>query len=539
MPGITIATPLPTIAWSKNPIVLQIFSDDYFSTAPAFSVNTVSFPEAIAPGAQIGLSWNAGSAGLTAAEIPDDSGNQFPSGDGSAAYVTSLVAYFQSSYFIDQAFKVSADVSGPIPKLVFTAKVASTDYDITPGTNQAVATPGTSGSSKANFMHHVEVWKYVAGGTDIKVYDNNLALDEPRTGTTTVDIRETLHAFMAIDTPSLVGYWHSCPNSCWQYYVKYAQFYGDDPSVKKLHKTGLYTVVYGGYSNLALQQISDRANYLLNYLLPDPSLYAFQRWLETWPIDAFDLKTNQPQFLSFINNRSIEETFKIRVVISFDDGTTNTVYLPGGVLHSFGKVAVGTGYQQLGLQAYTTSLKKVSGYQLRIVEANSLENRSVVKSFTINREYEEYTRHFIYSDSAGNFKTLHTSGRSETTSDVEYDLTAFQPDISYLPEEGNYRNSNIKAVLNDKVNTGYIVSRAEFDPFVEVQLAKQLYRVFGSKLMPIVGTSKSFTFSQDGKNLSAWVFEYRLAYDEDLYTADSYALSIPSINQPQQALNDL
>jgi hypothetical protein len=540
MPGINIATPLPAIAWSKNPIVLQLHSDDYLTTPPAFSVNTVSFTGAVAAGAEIGLSWNAGSAGLTAADVPDDSGDEFPSGDGSAVYVQSLVDYFQDSYFIDQAFTVSADVSGSNRKLVFTAKYASTDYDITPATNQAVATPGTSGASKANFMHHIEIWKYVAGGADIKVYDNNIALDEPKIGTTTIDISETLHSFMVLDNPSLTaGAWQVCNGSCWQYYIKYAQFFGDDPAVKKLHKSGLYTVVYGGYSNLALQQINDRVNYLSNYLLPEATLYPFQRWLETWPIDEFTIKTNQPQFLYFVNNRSINESFKIKVVVNFDDATAQTIYIAGGVLTSYSKIAIGAGYQQLGLQAYSSSTKRISSYQLSLVEANTLESRSLVKSFTLNRDYEEYTRFFMYADSAGNFKTLHTYGKSKATMDVEYDLTAFQPDIAFLPEQGNYRNSNIQAVLNDLVNTGYFISRATYDSVVEIQLAKQVYRVFGNKLTPIVGTSKSFSFSQDGQFLNAWVYEYRLAYNEDLYTADSYALAIPAINQPTQAINDI
>ncbi|SEM66535.1 hypothetical protein SAMN05192574_101392 [Mucilaginibacter gossypiicola] len=538
--SVTLYSPLPVIAFSKNPIVLQLMSDDYLTTAPAFSVNTVEFPGAVTDGLQIGLSWNAGSASLTAATTPDISGNQFPTGDGSNAYVASLVDYFEGNYFIDQAFKVSVNTSGAHPKLVFTAKVASTDYDITPAANQAVATPGTSGSQKANFMHHIEVWKYNPSGGDVKVYDANVSLDEPKTGITTLDISESLHSFMGFDSPSLTGsYWQLCSKSCWQYYVKYAQFFGDDPSVKKLNKTGLHTVVYGGYSNLALQQIADRVNYLQTYLLPDPSLYAYQCWLETWPVDYFSIKTNQAQFLSFVNNLSATETLAVQVDITYQDNTLQTIYLTGGTVLSMQKVAVGCGYQQLGLNGYGVSGNRAASYIVTLVNGTSHESRSKPKRFIVDRNYEQYTRYFLYADSCGNFKTLRTFGRSELSSDAEFDLTAFQPDIATLPESGNYQNSNIKAVLNDKINSGYISAGGIYDAIVELQLSKQVFRVFGNKLTPVVMTTKKFDFRKDGTGFSAAVLEYRLAYDEDLHTADSYALAIPSLNNSQQAINDI
>ena len=536
MAGVTLNSPLPLVAFSKNPIVLQLKSDNYLATAPVFSVNAVSFPGAIAADATILISCTAGSATMTAAAVPDDSGNQFPAGDGSDAYVTSLRDYFQSNYFIDQVFVVTVDLTGADPALKFTARVASSDYDFTPTTNQTLITPGTTGSPKPNFMHHIEVWKKSNSGADQKVYDANVALDEPRTGTTTLDISESLHSFMLLDNPFLItGYWQPCSKSCFQYYVKYAQFYGADPAVQKLHTTGLYTVVYGGYSNLALQQISDRVNYLSKYLLPDPSLYPFQRWLETWPIDDFTIKTNQPQFLYFVNTY-ITETLAIKVDLVFADDSPQTIYLSGGEILPLQKVGIGCRYQQLGLQAYGSSANRVKRYTITLVESVSHETRSQPKRFTIDRNYEEYTRYFLYSDSAGNFKTLHTSGKSALTSEVEFDVTTFQPDVATLPEFGNIVNSNIKAVLNDQVNTGYIVSREVYDALVELQLAKQIFRVFGNKLTPIVGTAKKFPFSIDGENVSAWVFEYRLAYDEDLHTAPSYALDVPSLTQSQQAI---
>lgn len=538
---VTLAQSLPQIAFSKNAIVLKLLSSDYVATSPANSVNYLEFTAAVAVDAQAGMAWNAGSAAFTAKASPDNSGNQFPSGAGDSAYVTSLQPYFQSNYFIDQAYIVSVDTSGAHPRLIFTARAQSADYDFTAATNQGIITHGTTGAPKPNFMHHVEVWISNLAGTDyVKAYDANIALDEPKTGTTTLDISESLHSFLTLDIPSLTaGTWQACPGSCRRYYVKYAQYYGDIPSVQRVYTTPVLTVVYGGYSNIALQQITDRINYLSKYLLPDPSLYQYQRWLETWPIENVDVKTNQPQFLYFINNRSVTDTLAIKTDLVFDDASTQTVYVAGGSIASFAKVAVGCGYQQLGLQAYTTSLKKVSSYTITLVDATTHDLRSKPKTFTIDRNYEDYTRHFLYSDSAGNFKTLHTYGRSALTSDAEFDLTAFQPDVATLPSVGNYRNNNIKAVQNDQVNTGYVSTRSSYDAIVELQLSKMIFRVFGTKMTPVVTTTKQFAFSADGNNLKSAVIEYRLAYDEDLYTADSASLAIPALNQSQQAINDL
>lgn len=538
-------TTLPTIAFSRNPIWLKLQSDDYRTGTPAVAVNYLDFTGAVAADDLLVLTWAKGAATITAATSPDDSGRQIPAGDGGDAYVTGLVAWFQGNYFIDRDFIVTVVTGGTYPRLVFTARNKGAEY-----TFPAVAvgsfssgntTPGVSYSVKPNFGHYVEVWVQNLAHTSYdRVYFAVVPLDGPDLTTSTIDLAYILHPYLSLDQPQPGGsVWQTCLGSCRNYYVKYAQYYGDDPSIQHMYTTGTNKIAYGGYSELALSQIANLVTYLPNYLLPDPSLYKFQRWLETWPVDNFTVKTNRPQFLYFINNRSVTETLRIKVDLTFSDNSTSTVYLDGGDLAPLDKIAIGCGYKQLNLQSYTTSLISVASYVVSLVESTTLEARSLPKYFTVDRDYEEYSRDFMYADSAGNFKTLHTYGKGIPAAKVASEQVVYQPNTATQAQSGNYANSNIQAVISNKVSTGYIEGTGAYDAVFELLLTKQFYQVFGLKLVPLVITSTDFDFSADGKNMNAFTLEYRLAANEQQYTADSYALPVPNILQPTQALNDL
>lgn len=535
---------LPAVAFSKNKISLVVHSDNFRLAAPVKAVNTITLTGAITAATTINISWQYGAATLTAVAVPDDSGLQIPAGDGGNAYATALAQAMAGNPFISRDFLITVDTSGSNPVIKLTAKKPGPGYNTSAYTGSghalAVLTPGVTDLPLDNFMHYIQVLVKNDDGSDTIAYEANVSLDNADSGNTSIDLGEhILDSFLSPDIPAISGsFWQPCVNSIRKYYVRYAAFYGNPGFVRLVQRTTDRIALLGGYSKLALQRITDPATWLQNYLLPTSSLYKFQRWLETWPIDDFDVKTNQPAFLYFINNRTINETFKIRLDLVFTDASEQTVYLNGGVLNSYAKVAIAAGYKQLGLQAYTTDTKSVSKYQVRLVEAVSLESRSVVKTFTVNRDYEEYTRYFLYSDSAGNFKTLRTWGRSALSADITADKISLQVDPSRLPATGDYSNTNILSVWNDKVNTGFILARHK-EALIEMRQADLCFRVIGSTLIPIVITSKKIEFPADGNFLNGDVIEYRLAYDEQLYTASSPALLLPQLSKPQNAINDL
>jgi hypothetical protein len=537
-----IAQPLPKIAFARNEIKLVVQSADYLDGVPVAGINELQFNGAVAADTLISLTWDEGAASMTAAAVPDDSGKQFPTGDGGNDYVASLVDWFNGNRFLSRDFIITTDFTGIHPILRFTARKKGPSFSFTPNSagniTCSIKTIGVTDKPRKNFMHHIQIWIDSDSGFTL-AFEGNVGLDYPLTGETSLNIGDTLQAYLDYDIPVLTGFWHACTKSISKYFIRFAVFAGEEPFVNMLRQSDVYVAAFGGYSNLAFQQVANPVLQLAKYLLPNQSLFKYQRWFEAWPEDTFSVKTNQPQFLYFINSRSIDETIKIKVVLQYANGNQNTVYFQGALVKSYNKVCIGCGYKQLGLNGYNQDNNLITGYTLQLVESATLDQRSLIKTFSIDRTHEEYTRYFLYADSIGNFKTLRTTGKSQLSAELTFDTAASVPSASDLVNNGSLQNVNVIAVHNDKVNSGFISTATEYDKLIELHLSKKVFRVVGQTLIPITITSKNFDYSTEGNAIRNILLEYRVAYDDDRYTANSYALPVPQLNEPQQSINDL
>ncbi|GAA4327399.1 hypothetical protein GCM10023149_30740 [Mucilaginibacter gynuensis] len=532
---VTLNQAPPKLAFSRNHLLVKLQSDDFRDTYGSPAANYLRFNSAIAAGVVFSLNWSGANVIFTAATSPTGS-NQFPTGDGGAAYVQSLIPYVLANYYVRRDFTVSYSLYLGQHTLVFTAKEYGTKYNIATFTASSIALNRTNGVDevlKPNFAHPLQVWLKDVG--EVNIYERNLNLDFPLTGITTKDISDILHTYLDYDIPALNTAWQACPNSVKNYFLVYGQYYGDTPDFKRMYQSDTYTISLGGYSNKALSRISD-ANHFQNYLLPAPELYKQQRWFETFPIDNVEVKTNQQQFLYFMNMRDAAETLAIKVGLIFSDGTTQDITIAGGLVLPRQKVCIGCGYQQLGLTAYNSIEKPVTAYVVQLVEIISGESRSKTKTFNVNRTYEPFTRYIIYSDSAGNFKTLRAYGKSQVTAEVE-SSEAERYDSIDTPKQGNITRYDVRITESDELNSGYL--SGNLDDLQDLLLARYAFRVFGETLVPIIINNKKAALKADAQNLTALKIEYSLAFHEKNYTGSTGELVVPQLNQPQQAINDI
>ena len=527
-----IATLPPKMAFSRNPVPIR-FQAGYlqnFPSAGGFPSNAqFVIDRATVVDDVFNITWGLADINFTFAAVPDDSGTQLPTGDGSNAYVESLVPYLQANALIDRDF-ILAYLTGT-NQITFQSKLKSAKYSFQDTrTVDPVAifhTIGGDPALKPNYSLYLQVWRKDVA--DVLLYQRYLQLDYPVSGAISKDIAPVIHSFLDYDIPDMVTVWQPCAKSFMAYYFKYAESYGDTPALRAITKTGLYFAYLGGYSNTALQAIGATANYLQTYLATAD--YHFQNWFESWPVNNVSVKTNSPAFLYFINTRNIAEVLNLKVIIIFDDGTTATFTVAGGNVDPYNKVSICCGFEALGLANYQTPAKKVAGYQVQIVEASG-DQRSVVKTFTINRDYEAYTRYLLYTDSCGNFKVLRLYGKLLLTSDVA-DSQAMSFAGADTPRVGNITRYNILYQETAAHNTGYVYNRNDFDNLNELLISKKVFRVIDGILIPVIITGKKFDYSADGQNLNGYKLEYTLAYPEKNYTGTSAALAVPKLNTPQ------
>lgn len=516
---VSIATPLPPIAFSRNKIPLEISSDDYLSAAPAFSVNTLEFTTAVAIDQQININWTGAAAQLTAKASPDDSGNQIPNGDGLGTYVTTLVDYFQSNYFIDKFYVVAVDTSGANPKLVFTARSAGPDYDFTPfsvgGIVSAVDTAGVTNQPKINFAHHVEVWvQNEAGSAYDLAYDSNVPLDFPRTGLTTLDLGdEVLHSFLTSDEPELVALAALCLNSIRPYYIKYAQYYGEPAGVQKIYKTAPAIVAKGGLG--MRKQLTTDIDTMLNPVSGHPEQSLFAR---LGSINKL-IGTAQPEWLTYVNTAASAITADVEVIIYNDDATTFT-FSPVTAFNipAYGKAQFQAGYTQLNISGQQAGSIVPVYYTVRLKDGGG-NYLTAAYAFVIDYVFYRWPRYFVYENSLGAYQTIATVGKGQAEFNRSKDTGQKAIGRSEAAIAGEFIETNI--FIQDKFSVAIGYNRAgERNTALlrDLFLSRKIYLWDASELLPIGINTDNLKDAMDGQNPYANSFEYFPLYPEHVYS---------------------
>ncbi|MDX3913764.1 MAG: hypothetical protein QHC79_09510 [Pseudosphingobacterium sp.] len=537
---------IPKLSFSQNEVKVVITSDDYLDTEGAIGVYKLDYDLEHSPNIGQGYvnfvlqnkSILYGYGGPTPGPLPIK-GYDLPLavfGETRETYAPKLRNAIDAGYRINSDFIVTVDPSDNT--ILITARDVGSYYSLA-GTTGAGFTltqlvEPTDRKVKPRFQHHFQIWNR---DLNRKIYETNVPLDYPENGATTMDISTILHALVSLDIPNLSDTFQRCPNSMFPFIIKYANRFGTTQTIKELYRTGVLFAVYGGYSMMALANI-DSPTHLQDYLMKSPTLYEIQNWFESYPIDDIEVKTNQPQFLYFINSRDVSEVVRIRVVATLTDGTTQMVIREAGEVASFEKVCFNVGYEGLGLTTLTTDIRQVTAYEVYLIGADD-QPRTVSKKFKINRDYEANTRYFLYAGSDGNFKTLRTFGVAEGTTEYE-PITGFNIGLQQdRLKKGDVLCYEVESSDNEEVHSGYIVGSQKQNNLKELLLSTATFRVFGKQLVPIVFTTTSMSAPREKTGAHTVKIGYRIAWNERLYTGDTWALSVPQINQSQEALNDI
>ena len=518
--AVTLSADLPAIAFSKNPIWLKPQSDAYLAAAPAIAVNYQEFTAAVAADDTFTINWADGSVTMTAATSPDDSGNQFPTGDGGNTYVESLAPFFQQNFIIDEAFIVSSDITGLHPRLIFTARAAGAGYTFTGGPSSGNITPGADDTPVENFMIHAEVWiANLTGGFD-QAYSANVPLDEnPLTGISSIDISGVLDSWLTkpdeFDTPVLGALNAQYLSSLRAYFVKYAEFFGAVPAVQKVTTSGQFYIALGG---LSMQ------NALLRHLTaefwPVVGDHGQDRFMRQGSINKLVTKL-QPEWLTYINLLAFPDDVRLEVIIYNDDSTSHLFYpFDYLTINAYQKFQFATGYTQLGIESrqtgktpvYYTCRLKSDGY---VTEAYA---------YVIDYVYHEFPRYFVYENGYGAFQTIATVGKQQ----AEYDRTKTDAqralDRNAAAIAGDFIETNIYIQDKATVAIGYDRAGPRNTALLrDFMLSQRIYLANVADdgaitLIPIGLNTKNLKDALDGNSVYANSFEYYPKYQEKTYT---------------------
>lgn len=524
---VTLTNDLPVIAFSRNPILVNLSSDDYIQNEGAQSTFNIVFKAAITAGQLIHLQWaNAVPLIFTAAVTPDDSGLQFPTGDGSANYVSSLVEVFKANYYIDRDFKVTTSSSGSFPCLQLSAFEDGVVYNIAEAdeTNVMVESvlPGVNEDILPNFQHILEVFLIQASNT-IKIYDNKLQL-EPQSGVSVKDIAPILNSYISFpkvsDKPAYaINTWQPCENTTARYYIKYGQYYGSLPTAKKIKTTGSAVVTSGG---LAVQSALGQT--IAGFIRPENVNQNTICLRQGSKVKA--VQQAQPEWLYWLNLTGNDIVIKLQIDIYYSDGTRSKFSTATITAEANGKYYIGSGYNQINISGNSLTGKTCSYYTARVVGTTGVY-LSVLYTYVLDT-YKEFPRYFVYLNSLGGYQTLYTYGRSQFETDRTKDDLVRQVNYPEQAVTGKQLEANIR--LQDKctINTGYKTSR-EISLLRDFLASPEKYWYYKGDFIPIGVSSDNIKQPADAENLPAAQFIFNPLYDEFVYTDD--------MNQPDEPNN--
>lgn len=487
---------------------------DYLAAAAANSVNYLEIAAAIVEDVQFLLAWGTGAATMTAKDSPDESGLQFPTGSGSNAYVTSLLDWFGGNPFIDRDFVLTTNFTGAHPRIIFTAKSPGPNYNFTAGASTGVITPGVTDQPVDNFCHNVQLFITLPGKAAAQAYAANVPLDRLGTGQTTMDIHREVDAFLKPDVPVLSSLVAQCTLSTAQLLIKYAQFKGADPSIRRVYKSVIFYLNKGG---LGMQPNLVRS--LVTELCPVDGDGSQNRFLRQGSKNKLVTK-DQPEWLAWLNLTGALVTVSLEITIYNDDDTSHTFNVaPGTVIGAYEKFQFKAGYNQInitGQQAidklplyYTARIKAAAGYLTDIY------------AFVVDNQYRQWPRYIVYYNSYGGFNTIATVGKASPEVDRSADLVQLAVNGNQAALNGEFIEANIFIQGKGTINIGYDRSNARTtDLLNDLFLSQAIYQYDAGTLIPIGLNTKNFKFPTDGTNVFAGTIEYFIKYNEETFTED-------------------
>lgn len=503
--GISLTSPPSPLSFSGNNIVAGFTCTEIYTQVGVKSVNSILLPDDVLPEDTIVIKYGNNSITFTAAVAPDNSGEQYYATTvGASVPWLWKVDCFRANYIISQDF----DITTVDNNLIFTAKRIGLGYDIQ-GYN---VTPGAAEIIKPNYGIQFRLFCESAdySGYEI-IYQQRINVSFLE-GKAEAPINNNLHDYIAAelsrnlpDIPATAII--NCKKSCRKYYFEYCESYGEPIKAKKVYKSPVYTVIFGG--------LSYKRNLTANLTnLLAPGAISEDRFLSQAPM-VQSTRSNQQQFLYFLNTRATV-TAKVRCIFYFRDESSETADLYTSELVSNRKYAFNVTFDLIFIPAEFAD-KVVYKYEIFLIDQDGAQI-SEKKTFWMDYSPKEFVRYFLNYSSWGTLDSRMFCGKGS----VEFELTQSEatkihqgsPDI----RSGTSIVYDLSLRTKYALTTGFMASREVLLFNRDFFLSAFKWRNVKGHLLPVKVTSKTIPELDDKSNLFAQNFEYEFLFDDSFYT---------------------
>ncbi|MCF0071279.1 hypothetical protein LZD49_12430 [Dyadobacter sp. CY261] len=508
-----VVTAPEEIGYSKDGILWR-FVDDRAGITPGIASEAYfSISDAVPDGTQIIFRWGNNELRYTARETIGEYGNEIPtfpaySPPAHEAYVKSLVPYFQQNLFLDRDFDIEAyeaSLFGTTLWVVkFTAKNRGTVYNLVntrfAGGGIAITVEGTDDSVVANNGTYVEVWMQTP---DLSMFQKQYEGVHPfdKDSIAEFDVASVLHSNLSAEIPDMVvKIAERCNQSRRKYYLRYALYGGETPSIGPVQQTDDFVVLLGGFvqwkqgpqSLIGTFKISERESKILQ--------------LRT---SMRVVRTDEPVFASWVNFGPAGRTIYALATLTFADGssqTTNTGVITA--VEKYEKLVFGIGYKQLGLWILEGQGRVVTEYTVQICDDLGVVSDGY--RLVVDYRHLEYVRYFAHINSYGCIETLMTYGKESDSWKVFKETARKVLPYSFDSSEAQFVEWNTTYQDIREVATGWM-RRKDLILWLDLFISALKYRVINGRSYAVQVNSDTIQKGQDGDNQHALVFEYQFA----------------------------
>jgi hypothetical protein len=527
MPAQLVTEPNPFALTKGGRMVYQYFGSDRIISAGSKAICVLLFSAAVADGRTLTLKWKGIAHQITFKTSPVES-NEFPIGDGSAAYVDSLLLLFKSYFPFYQDFILTRNAADQLPGIIFTAKEAGAAYNIQDpafpvGTPFGFGrtTDGADAKIRPRYGIYAELWLQKPGTTGADEADYVLKFkpsgDVNENGLALFDAGDILHSELAADLPS----WNLAQpqraiTSHLKYFVRYAEAWGTPLRIGRISQDVTRDAYLGGADYVNRAGIGFSLDGFVQKESPDKD-QALRFGSKTRYV-RFD----EPQYISFLNTRSTVPA-KVRITLRYDNGTSQTY---SDILDAFtfarsDKWTLPAGVTQLKLLDKVPAGRQLVEYELRLttagLEAGQTAHLSAPYRYILNGNYEPYTRYFAYVSSLGVIETMATFGKGSTELTRFFEqANRFTPAFYDVPY-GQFIDYDVSIQEQIEVSTGFR-KKIDLQHQNDFYRSAQRFHLIDGKALPISIVSKSIKTTRDGDTTFAHKFQFVYLFRNDFYT---------------------
>jgi hypothetical protein len=522
MPINVISSP-PLVALNGNPVRFQLQSDNFLEQVGSrisFAILFANYGSGFEDD-WIEFRWNAQIVRLVCKPNPDDSGTQIFDNSGNISTEDWIEKFFKSlslNYYLSNDFTFTREGLS----VVLQAKEMGDQYAIEwscSWTSELKPWAGMSGSNQITRpFYKLGMQVMLASGDSwVKIGEDIHPVND--LGITTFDIHRLFddHVYPLFQFPEPTSpLMLARPDACREYRVRYFEQYGGDLMARALTESDSFFILYAGIS--ALQEaLYNRGN---------TSFWAklqYNNYFLTWqPLEKL-VTRNQTEKLFFLLQEPTASLI-LRISFRFKNGTGSSSY----PMFSIDAPTVKTVYEL----TCTPSVMEVPGwetdqldyYQVWL-ENDQMDRISEIRTFRFDYQYHESERLFLFLNSLGGYDTIRFTGDQEDF--LEYDRVLYN---SVLPSDFTAKDHHLAQLTATetrkfKANTGWVTPEATAwirDFF----LSKNVYRLTGGKLIPVIITTTQATHRKDKEDLFSIDFEYTQSFSNENYSREIVAANL-------------